>query len=171
MVKDLKEKSKTSGKSKPSVAEPKSILQIILEWCTIFTLGGVIVLLSAQVVIRHIMGGALPWSGEIATWLFSWTTFIGATLVFMEKKHIVIDFLVSSFPPKLAAFLNVIHQLLILSLLIILLVKGVEVARLYSNQTATSISLSTSFLFVALPISSALMIGWMIYGWIRRREV
>lgn len=169
MMDDLKQNDGSDKGAQDLPSESKSLLQIILEWCCVLTLTGVIVLLAAQVIIRYGMGGALPWTGEMATWLFSWTTFIGATLVFMEKKHVVIDLFISFFPPKLVVFLGFFQQVLILALLIVLTIKGLEVTKLYLNQTATSLPISTSFLFISLPISSVIMIGWIVYGWVKRR--
>ncbi len=127
------------------------------------------VLLSIQIAVRHLGAGSIPWSGEMATWLFSWSTFIGAVLVYMEKKHIVIDFLVTYLPPGYLNIINFFQQFLILAILITLIVTGIQITSLYADQTATSIEISKAFLFVSLPISSALMIGWTVYGWIKGR--
>lgn len=148
----------------------KNPMQWILEILCVVLIGGIVVLLSAQVVVRHLAGGSLPWSGEIATWLFSWSAFIGAVLVYMEKKHIVIDFLFPFLSPRQLKFINYFQQLIIISILITLLVTGIQVTMLYSNQSATSVEISQAFLFVSLPISSALMIGWTIYDWIKGRQ-
>ena len=78
---------------KVSSFESKSILQLALEGCCTVLLCGIVVLLTAQMVVRHLGWGALLWSSEMATWLFSWSAFFGAVLVFMEKKHIIIDIL------------------------------------------------------------------------------
>lgn len=152
-----------------STGNGKTLIQRLLEiLCAVF-LGGIVILLSAQVIIRHVAGGSLPWSGEMATWLFSWSTFIGAVLVYMEKKHIVIDFLIAFLPAKYIKIIGFFQNILIFAVLIVLLVTGVQITLLYANQTATSIDISKAFLFVSLPISSALMIGWTLYSWIRGR--
>lgn len=160
----------TSGKSQNvSSSEPKSVLQRLLEYFLALLVGGIVILLAAQVAVRHVAGGSLPWSGEMATWLFSWSTFIGAVLVYMEKKHIVIDFLIAFLPEKTLRILNNLLQLVIIAVLVVLFVTGIKITMLYSNQTATSIEISKALLFVSLPISSALMIGWSVYGWFSRR--
>ncbi len=147
----------------------KNPMQRLLEIFCAVLIGGVVVLLFAQVAVRHLGGGSLPWSGEMATWLFSWSTFIGAVLVYMEKKHIVIDFLVAYLPPRYLRVIGCFQQVTIIAVLITLLITGVQITLLYANQTATSIDISKALLFVSLPISSALMIGWTVYGWIKGR--
>ena len=151
------------------VKKRKTLLRRLLEILCAVSLGGIVVLLSAQVAMRHVAGGSLPWSGEMATWLFSWSTFIGAVLVYMEKKHIVIDFLIAFLSPNYIKIIDFFQNVLILAVLIVLLVTGVQITLLYANQTATSIEISKAFLFMSLPISSALMIGWSLYNWIRGR--
>jgi TRAP-type C4-dicarboxylate transport system permease small subunit len=145
----------------------KSMMQRVLEAFCVILIGGTVVLLSAQVAVRQLGLGSLVWSGEMATWLFSWTSFVGAVLVYMEKKHIVIDFLTSFLPPQVLRILAYFHQVTIMAVLITLLVTGVQITSLYSNQSATSADISKAFLFVSLPISCALMIGWTIAGWIK----
>ena len=152
-----------------SNADEKSLFQRILEGCAAFFLGGIVILLAVQIIARHFMGGSVPWSGEMATWFFSWTIFAGTVLVYMEKKHIVIDFLSSHLPPKLLLLLEWIQQLLMLSVLIVLLVTGIQMTGLNIHQTAVSINISKAFLFVSLPIACGLMIIWTIYSWFRKR--
>ncbi len=147
----------------------KNPLQRFLEYFLALLVGGIVVLLAAQVAVRHVAGGSLPWSGEMATWLFSWSTFIGAVLVYMEKKHIVIDFLIAYLPEGKLRTLNKVLQLVIIAVLVVLFVTGIKITMLYANQSATSIQISKAFLFVSLPISSALMIGWSVYSWFSRR--
>ena len=95
-------------------------------------------------------GSSLPWSGEMATWLFSWSAFCGTVLVYMEKKHIVIDFLVTYIPPRLVKIINYFNQLVIVVVLATLLVTGIRIAMLYSNQSATSVEISQAFVFASL---------------------
>ncbi len=147
----------------------KNLLQRLLEYFLALLVGGIVILLAAQVAVRHVAGGSLPWSGEMATWLFSWSTFIGAVLVYMEKKHIVIDFLIAYLPEGKLRTLNKVLQLVIIAVLVVLFVTGIKITMLYANQSATSIQISKAFLFVSLPISSALMIGWSVYSWFSRR--
>jgi TRAP-type C4-dicarboxylate transport system permease small subunit len=155
------------GQVTPKKRKPP--MQRLLEIFSVALLSGIVFLLSAQVVVRHLGGSSLPWSGEMATWLFSWASFIGAVLVYMEKKHIVIDFLIPYLSPKIIKILDVSQQFLITLVLVTLLVTGIQITSLYSNQTATSIEISQAFVFVSLPVASALMLGWTLYGWIKGR--
>lgn len=147
----------------------KTLLQSLLEIFCVALLGGIVVLISAQVAVRHLGGSSLPWSGEMATWLFSWSAFIGAVLVYIEKKHIVIDFLIPFLSPRWLKIINYFQQFIIIIVLVTLFVTGIQITSLYSNQTATSVEISQAFVFVSLPVASALMIGWTVYGWIKGR--
>ena len=154
---------------RPSSGNRKNPMQRILEIACAILMAGIVVLLTVQIAVRHLGAGSVPWSGEMATWLFSWSTFIGAVLVYMEKKHIVIDFLITYLPPQYLKVINFFQQFLIVAILITLVVTGIQITKLYADQTATSIEISKAFLFVSLPIAAALMIAWTVYGWIKGR--
>ena len=143
------------------------MLERVVEKVCAVLMGGIVVLLSVQIFVRYVAGGSMPWTGEMAAWLFSWCTFMGAILVYIENKHIVIDFLISYLPPKALTVFKYIQNFIIVMLLVFLIVTGVQIAILYSNQTATSIEISTLYLFISLPVSCAAMLGHSIYSWIR----
>ena len=56
-------------------SEPKPVMQRLLEGCCVVLISGIVFLLAAQVVVRHLGWGSLLWSSEMATWLFSWSAF------------------------------------------------------------------------------------------------
>ena len=136
----------------------KTRFEKILEVLCAVLLGGIVVLLSMQVFTRYVAKGSLLWAGEMAEWLFVWMTFIAAVLVFRDKGHIVIDIVFDMLPEKLKKLLNILTTTLIHVFLFVLLYYSIPVVKAYSNQTATSVEISKSFLFAALPISALLML-------------
>ena len=156
-----------AGEPDDQACATKTLLERIVEKICAWLMGGIVVLLSVQIFARYVAGGSLPWTGEMATWLFSWCTFMGAILIYIENKHIVIDFLISFLPLKALTVFKYIQNSIIILLLAFLIVTGVQIAMLYSNQTATSIELSKFYLFISLPISCAVMLGYTFYSWIR----
>ena len=65
----------------------------ILEKICGFLLVLMVVLLFLQVATRYIFRGHLLWAGEMAVWLFAWITYLGSVLLYVRKKHIVVDIL------------------------------------------------------------------------------
>ena len=58
-----------------STENRKNPMQRILEIACTVLMAGIVVLLSIQIAVRHLGAGSIPWSGEMATWLFSWLIF------------------------------------------------------------------------------------------------
>ena len=50
-----------------------------------------VIIVTAQVVTRYVLKVPLPWSEEIARYLFLWLTWVGASYATKERKHINID--------------------------------------------------------------------------------
>jgi len=136
----------------------KTRLEKILEIVSAAMLAAIVVLLSMQVFTRYVAKGSLLWAGEMAEWLFVWMTFIAAVLVFRDKGHIVIDIVFDLLPEKVKKVLTILTTTLIHVFLFVLLYYSIPVVKAYSNQTATSVEISKSFLFVSLPVSALLML-------------
>lgn len=84
-------------------------------WLTVLFLSLMVLLTFLQVVLRafHAYGhlswanallGRLDWSEPFVRILVLWLTFLGASLLTMENKHIRIDFLSGVLPPVLQPF-------------------------------------------------------------------
>ena len=55
-------------------------------------------LVAAQVVTRFILKVPLPWSEEIARYMFLWLTWVGAAYATKERKHVRIDIIYEKLP-------------------------------------------------------------------------
>ncbi|MDR0853389.1 MAG: TRAP transporter small permease [Clostridiales Family XIII bacterium] len=58
-----------------------------------------VILVAAQVITRN-LGIPLPWSEEIARFIFLWLIWVGAAYATKEKKHIAIDIISDKFKGK-----------------------------------------------------------------------
>ena len=146
----------------------KTVVERILEKLCAVILGGMVLLLTMQIFTRYVARGSLLWAGEMAQWLFVWMTFVAAALVFKEKGHIVIDIVYDLLPDRLKKALFVMTAVIIHAFLFLLLYYAVPVVKAYSNQTATSVEVSKSYLFVSLPVGVLLMLGFSLYTVIDR---
>ncbi|MCI8645467.1 MAG: TRAP transporter small permease [Firmicutes bacterium] len=54
-----------------------------------------VVLIFLQVICRYVLHAALPWSEEIARFLFLWVIWLGASHATKERKHIRLDVVTS----------------------------------------------------------------------------
>ena len=59
-----------------------------------------VVIVAMQVVTRYVFKIPLPWSEEIARYLFLWLTWVGASYATKERKHVSIDLVYEKLPEK-----------------------------------------------------------------------
>ena len=73
-----------------------------------FFLACIVVVIGYQVIARSIFGASLPWAEELATYLFIWISFVGASIAYKQRSHIVIKTFVDKCPLLLNMFINLV---------------------------------------------------------------
>ena len=145
----------------------KKLVNILEKICGVLMIAMVTLLIS-QVITRYILQGSLLWASEMAVWLFVWITYFGAVILFINKKHIVVDIVSSILPKKINDVLELISSIIVLIFLCILFYQSLPVVSSYAKQTATSIEVSKKYLFSALSVSSMLMIIASVFSFIKK---
>ena len=64
----------------------------------LFALTGV--LMAAQIVARMVFGLPIVWAEDLTVFMFVWTTFLGAAVLYDRKQALAIDALVNRFPTR-----------------------------------------------------------------------
>ena len=131
-------------------------LLAICKGLIIAIVGVLAVILISAVFYRYALNNAIAWSEEGSKYLMVWLTFLGAPIALRHAAHINIDLLVKVFPPRgrQAFYLGI--NLIITITMGILLWKGWEFAELGARQVASSFNFSMVWMYVAVPIGSAL---------------
>ncbi|TFL11343.1 TRAP transporter small permease [Pusillimonas caeni] len=113
----------------------------------------------AGVFARYFMNEALAWSEEVARYSMVWLSFMGGGLVFRHGGHIAIDILVRKLPEGMLRHLVFgISQLIILSFLVVLLWKGIEMLEQSVYMTTPALQMSMAVPYASIPAGAALMI-------------
>lgn len=103
-------------------------------------------------------GRPLAWSIDVAQLMLCWTTLIGADIAFRHGRFLGLDLVTRHFPVKVQRMLFLVIDALIFVSLIIFAVFGTRLSiesRLRSFQTLT---ISYSWVTIALPVMSVLML-------------
>jgi TRAP-type C4-dicarboxylate transport system permease small subunit len=131
-------------------------LLALCKWLIIAIVGVLAVILISAVFYRYALNNAIAWSEEGSKYLMVWLTFLGAPIALRHAAHINIDLLIKLFPPRgrQAFYLGI--NLVIIVTMGILLLKGWEFAELGARQVASSFNFSMVWMYVAVPIGSAL---------------
>lgn len=127
---------------------------------TVF-LAAMAVLIFAQVIFRYVLKSPLSWSEELATYLFSLETFLGAAMVLRSNKHVRVTAVLNLIKSDAARrIISVVSDLIILVLCLLLCVaSGQIIGKLMKiSQISPSMPwLKTSYVYGCVPISMGLM--------------
>jgi TRAP-type C4-dicarboxylate transport system permease small subunit len=131
-------------------------LLAICKWLVIAIVAVLAVILISAVFYRYALNNAIAWSEEGSKYLMVWLTFLGAPIALRHAAHINIDLLVKLFPPRGRQAFYLAINLVIIATMGIMLWKGWAFAELGARQVASSFNFSMVWMYVAVPIGSAL---------------
>ncbi|MGI9307730.1 MAG: TRAP transporter small permease [Gammaproteobacteria bacterium] len=97
-----------SGESSSSVLEKAAWAGRALEnFLLSIVLSGMILLASAQIIMRNFAGGGIAWADEALRLMLLWLAMLGAVAASRENRHIAIDVLSRVLPPALKTGVSV----------------------------------------------------------------
>ncbi len=115
-----------------------------------------------QVVFRYIIKFSLPWSEELARYLFVWLALTGAAVAVKKKAHFGVDILVRKLNPKMQHIFNIVGSGFILCFLSVVVFEGVSLTIRNWTQFSSAMRIPMSFPYAAIPFSSLIMILYII---------
>lgn len=146
----------------------KNGLDRVLTLMCVVLFSALVIDVSWQVFARQVLNQPSGWSEELAKYLFIWLGLFGSALVFGERGHIAVDFAVKKLPHVGQLALSVVVQLAILTFTgLVLIWGGYRVVNLAWNQNLTGLPVNVGPLYLALPISGALVAFYTIYHLVR----
>lgn len=155
------------GRSEPGWLAParvfsRSLTRVISIACIV--LFAVLVLTVVwQVVARQVIQNPSVWSEELARYVFVWLGFFGATLVFSERGHISMDFLVRKLPTPLLRTTLILTQLAISGFIAIVFVwGGLRYAEQSWSQSLSALPVTVGPMFLVMPITGVLIIWFAV---------
>ena len=110
-----------------------------------------------QVFTRYILGRPSSWSEELVSYMFAWMSLLGASLVTSERGHMNIPILVDRAGPALGKLLRCLGEgVAFLFSLVILVLGGMQIARLAMGQMTCSLGVPIGVFYVVLPLCGVL---------------
>ncbi len=129
-----------------------------LEWFAGTLFLALFVLNILRILLRYFLGIAWLWEPDFSRLLFIWIVFVGATVLYVGKGHLVVDFFLSRMRPRTRGRMHFIIDLVTAVFLAVLVVKGIEVTKVRMGIPFDTWDLPTGYAYVAVPICSVLMI-------------
>lgn len=119
-----------------------------------------VITVSAQIVTRFILKAPLPWSEELARYMFIWLVWVGAAFATKERKHIRIDVVVSRLPKIGQKACTVISTIIWIGFTIFMVYISVILTSsvMTGGQTGTGSGIPMWIPYSAIPVGMTLML-------------
>jgi TRAP-type C4-dicarboxylate transport system permease small subunit len=136
------------------------VLRLATQYFEEIVAGTFMVLMSvttfANVLARYFFNSPIQWAEELARYSFIWVVFLGAVVCTKRKRHIAIDILLQSLPPRGSACLRLLADLCTLGIALVIVYYGWRLTAAATQITAT-LQVPHSVVYVVVPGSAALI--------------
>lgn len=134
-----------------AVMSLEKVVIVFLVTC-MFVLG------MAQVVSRFVIKSPIPWTESMLTYMFIWSSYLGASVAVAKNSHFMVDIFVNYLPAKYRRYIEVLVNLLIIFFAVFIVYKGMYLVIENRTQLMSAMPFSMSWPYLALPVSSLFMI-------------
>jgi TRAP-type C4-dicarboxylate transport system permease small subunit len=138
------------------------IQKIFLDGTCLVLLFLVIVIVSFQVFNRFLFHFPFAWTEELTRYLFVWLSLLGAVRGVRDRAHIQVDLFFNLFPKKAQLIFDLLINTLVLVLLVSVIISGMEILPMTIQRRAPTMNISMFYLYVGIPLSSVLMILYVL---------
>ena len=115
-------------------------------------MGGAVIATFLNVICRYCFNHPIYQAEEIATSMFVWLVFIGASACFKENMHVGIDCLVNLLPADARRWVDIVTDVIILLINIVMAYMAVTITISARMKLTSALRISYSFIDVAAAI-------------------
>lgn len=120
------------------------------------------IVIFLQVLFRYVIKYSLPWSEELARYLFVWLSLMGAAAGVKKNAHFGVDMVVKKLKPRSQHILKIVGSWFILCFLGVVLFEGFQLTIRNWTQYSPAMRIPMSFPYAAIPFSSFIMSMYVI---------
>lgn len=138
----------------------KAINNKLEEVFLVILMAAAVIIVSAQIITRFILKTPLPWSEEVARYIFIWLVWVGAAFATKERKHIRIDVVVNKLPQIGQKACTIISTIIWIGFTIFMVyISFIMTSSVMSGgQTGTGSGIPMWIPYSAIPVGMALML-------------
>lgn len=130
-----------------------------LEWLTGTLFLALFLLNILRIFLRYFLGVAWLWEPDFSRLLFIWIVFIGATVLYVGKGHLVVDYFLNRMKSKVRERMHFTIDLVTTIFLAILVLESIEVIKVRMRIPFDTWDFPTGYAYMAVPICGAIMIA------------
>lgn len=97
---------------------------------------------------------SFPWLEELVRYLFVWAVFLGIVVVYKIKGHAHVEVIVNRLSRKYKMLVEVTIEAINCILFAVLLVKGIEMAKITDGQISPLLGINMPFMYVSIIVCS-----------------
>jgi len=136
-----------------------------LELIVILVVGFLVIDVVWGVFTRYVLQNASSWTEELARMLLIWVALLGASIAFIRKSHLGVDYFVGKLRERWRTIGQLIVYLLIAAFAAIVLVYGgyrLVSLTLKTSQPSPALNIQWGHVYLALPISGFFIVLFSI---------
>ena len=136
-----------------------------LELTVILVTGILVIDVVWGVFTRYVMGHQSQWTEELARLLLIWVALLGASIAFIRRSHLGVDYFVNKLNEKWKDIGQIIVYLLVAVFAGIVLVYGgcsLVSSALKNSQPTPALNIEMGYVYIAVPISGIFIIIFSI---------
>jgi TRAP-type C4-dicarboxylate transport system permease small subunit len=123
------------------------------------SLAAIAIVIPYEVFCRYILNSMNTWSAEFCTYMLVWASMLGGAVGLRKGYHVGITTLMDSLSPRTARLLQMFIHILMLVFLSVMTYQGVVQSVANIKQTSSSMGISMSLPYAALPIGFFIMLA------------
>jgi TRAP-type C4-dicarboxylate transport system permease small subunit len=137
-------------------------LALVLKWCNVACLWGLLLLIAAGVFVRFVPISSMGWADEVIEFGFAWVVFFGAAVLWRERTHFRVDLIPGWLAGSRAG--RILELFLSFLSSVFFLVLAYEGFLLVTRTTDRSpiLELPKVFWYTIVPISAVIMLCYTI---------
>jgi C4-dicarboxylate transporter DctQ subunit len=119
---------------------------------------GMTAMVFVNVICRYLLNSPIPGSDELATLMFTWAVFLGASVGIRRQLHLGIEFVTRLFPPRVQALCGLLVSLLMAGFAVLLLVYGWKIMGTAHLKLTPVLQWPYVWVYLAIPVGAVLML-------------
>jgi TRAP-type C4-dicarboxylate transport system permease small subunit len=148
-------------------------LELFLRWGSSLCLAGLLIIISAVVLVRFVPFTSMGWTDEVVEFAFAWMVFLCSAGLWRKRTHfrveLIQDWLGGS---KAGRALEVILNLLCLVFLLVLTYQG-GILALKATDRSPIFEFPKTLWYLSIPVAGVIMIGYTVrdlLGFFKKQE-
>lgn len=126
-----------------------------LEIILLTSMGVLVLDVAWQVFTRKVLLAQSTWTTELATYLLIWVALLGASVGFIRKSHLGVDYFVNKLPARPKAVVEILVYFIVAFFASAIMVYGgylIVAQQLSAGQTSPSLGVNMGYVYLAVPI-------------------